>query len=65
VGEPPLMLAVSVFLAIRDAIASWGGPGACPELSAPATPEAVLRALAGMHGAGDHQHASATAEVST
>jgi xanthine dehydrogenase large subunit len=48
VGEPPLMLAVSVFLAIRDAIASVGGPGACPELIAPATPEAVLRALAGV-----------------
>jgi xanthine dehydrogenase large subunit len=51
VGEPPLMLAVSVFLAIRDAIASCGGPGAAPELIAPATPEAVLRALAGLRGA--------------
>jgi xanthine dehydrogenase large subunit len=52
VGEPPLMLAVSVFLAIRDAIASCGGPGAAPELIAPATPEAVLRALASLRGAG-------------
>jgi xanthine dehydrogenase large subunit len=48
VGEPPLMLAVSVFLAIRDAIASCGGPGTAPELTAPATPEAVLRAFAGL-----------------
>jgi xanthine dehydrogenase large subunit len=48
VGEPPLMLAVSVFLAIRDAIASCGGPGTAPELIAPATPEAVLRAFAGV-----------------
>jgi xanthine dehydrogenase large subunit len=48
VGEPPLMLAVSVFLAIRDAIASCGGPGSAPDLIAPATPEAVLRAVAGV-----------------
>jgi xanthine dehydrogenase large subunit len=46
VGEPPLMLAISVFLAIRDAIASCGAPGVQPELTAPATPEAVLRSLA-------------------
>ena len=46
VGEPPLMLAISVLLAIRDAIASCGPPGTQAELVAPATPEAVLRALA-------------------
>jgi xanthine dehydrogenase large subunit len=46
VGEPPLMLSISVFLAIRDAIASCGAPGVQPELVAPATPEAVLRSLA-------------------
>ena len=46
VGEPPLMLAISVFLAIRDAIASCGSPGVQPDLTAPATPEAVLRSLA-------------------
>jgi len=43
VGEPPLMLAISVFHAIRDAIASIDNP--LPVLDAPATPEAVLRAL--------------------
>jgi len=48
VGEPPLMLAISVLLAIRDAIASCGPPGTQAELVAPATPEAVLRALAGV-----------------
>jgi xanthine dehydrogenase large subunit len=42
-GEPPLMLALSVFHAIRDAIASEQNPA--PALDAPATPEAVLRAL--------------------
>ena len=45
VGEPPLMLALSVFLAIRDAIATEERP--LPDLDAPATPEAVLRALRG------------------
>ena len=42
VGEPPLMLALSVFHAIRDAISSDARP--LPQLNAPATPEAVLRA---------------------
>ena len=45
VGEPPLMLAISVFHAIRDACAACGPLGALPQLSAPATPEAVLRAI--------------------
>ena len=45
VGEPPLMLGMSVFHAIRDAIASLGPPGSLPELAAPATPEAVMRAM--------------------
>ena len=44
VGEPPLMLGISVLHAIRDAIAA-GRPGVLPRLTAPATPEAVLRAL--------------------
>ena len=43
VGEPPLMLGISVFLALRDAVARAGV--SMPKLSAPATPEAVLRAL--------------------
>jgi len=45
VGEPPLLLAFSAWMALRDAIASTGGPQADPPLTAPATPEAVLRAL--------------------
>jgi xanthine dehydrogenase large subunit len=45
VGEPPLMLGLSVFHAIRDAIASNSRPA--PALQAPATPEAVLRAITG------------------
>jgi xanthine dehydrogenase large subunit len=44
VGEPPLMLAMSVFFAIRDAIAAGAG-GGLPRLDAPATPERILGAL--------------------
>jgi xanthine dehydrogenase large subunit len=50
VGEPPLMLAIAVFHAIRDACAACGPEGALPQLSAPATPEAVLRAIDGVRG---------------
>ena len=43
VGEPPFMLAISVFEALRDAVAQAGGrPGA---MNAPATAEEVLRAV--------------------
>jgi xanthine dehydrogenase large subunit len=45
VGEPPLLLAFSVFLALRDAVAACGAPSCQPPLSAPATPEALLRAI--------------------
>lgn len=45
VGEPPFMLALSVFHAIRDAIATDSNP--MPVLNAPATPEAVLHAFEG------------------
>ena len=51
VGEPPLMLAISVFEALRHAIASAGaaykteGPPRPVRLSAPATPENVLASL--------------------
>jgi xanthine dehydrogenase large subunit len=44
VGEPPLMLAISVREAIRDAIAAFGAGGAV-ELDSPATPERVYWAI--------------------
>jgi xanthine dehydrogenase large subunit len=47
VGEPPLMLACSVFSAIFDAIASLR-IGAIPPLDAPATPEAIMKAVTAM-----------------
>jgi len=46
VGEPPLMLANAVFCAIADAVRAARGDGLAP-LDAPATPEAVLRAIVG------------------
>jgi xanthine dehydrogenase large subunit len=45
IGEPPLMLAISVWLAIRDAIASLADHKLAPRLDAPATPERVLAAI--------------------
>ena len=45
VGEPPLMLAISVREAIRDAVAAFGTGGEMP-LGAPATPEAIYAAIA-------------------
>jgi xanthine dehydrogenase molybdopterin-binding subunit B len=46
VGEPPLMLAISVREAIRDAVASFGPPGGEVRLASPATGEAVFAAIA-------------------
>ncbi|TAJ34207.1 xanthine dehydrogenase molybdopterin binding subunit [Bosea sp. (in: a-proteobacteria)] len=45
VGEPPLMLAISVLHALSDAVASVGNHRICPRLDAPATPERVLDAV--------------------
>jgi xanthine dehydrogenase large subunit len=47
VGEPPVMLAISVFSAVTDAIASLK-PGMVPPLDAPTTPEAIMRAVKAM-----------------
>jgi len=49
VGEPPLMLAISVFSAITHALAGLR-PGVVPPLDAPATPEAIMRAVTAMRG---------------
>jgi len=44
-GEPPLMLAMSVFYAIKNAIASVGNYAFYPNLDAPATPEKILMSI--------------------
>ena len=45
VGEPPLMLGIAVFQALRDAIAACGDGWTVPRLDAPATAERVLMAI--------------------
>ena len=45
VGEPPLMLANAVWLALKDAVAASADHRVVPKLQAPATPEAVLNAI--------------------
>ncbi len=51
VGEPPLLLPFSVFFAIRDAISAVGGHRVDPPLQAPATSEAILRAVSAVQAA--------------
>ncbi|USH05500.1 xanthine dehydrogenase molybdopterin binding subunit [Grimontia kaedaensis] len=45
VGEPPFMLAISVWSAIHDAVVSVADEGEIPHLPAPATPEQVYNAI--------------------
>ena len=47
VGEPPLMLAISVREALREAVAAFGNPRRV-DLAAPSTPEAILAAIEGV-----------------
>ncbi len=55
VGEPPLMLAISAFAAIRDAIGSLANHSVFPQLNSPATPEEVLRVCDQMRRARDNE----------
>lgn len=52
VGEPPLMLALSVREALRQACAAFGDGGREQPLASPATPEAVYWALTAAREAG-------------
>jgi xanthine dehydrogenase molybdopterin binding subunit/xanthine dehydrogenase small subunit len=45
VGEPPLMLAISVREALRDAVAAFGEGGGDIALASPATHEAIYKAV--------------------
>ena len=49
VGEPPLMLGISAFLALSDAVRA-SGTGRYPALDAPATPERILAAVERVRG---------------
>ena len=50
VGEPPLMLAISVYSAILDAVHATNPKGQ-PRLEAPCTPESILNAIHSLDGA--------------
>jgi xanthine dehydrogenase large subunit len=50
-GEPPLLLAFSVFFAIRDAVSSVGNHQINPPLNAPATSEQILKAVQAVQAA--------------
>jgi len=52
VGEPPLMLAISVWSALRDAVASLASYRVHPPLDTPATPERVLMACEALRARG-------------
>jgi xanthine dehydrogenase large subunit len=55
VGEPPFMLALSVREALRDAVGAFAGADGAArrrvDLAAPATPEALLRAITAVRSA--------------
>ncbi|MBR9869002.1 MAG: xanthine dehydrogenase molybdopterin binding subunit [Oceanospirillales bacterium] len=63
VGEPPFMLGISVFCAIKDAIASIGDYRKSPVIDAPATPERVLWAVREMQQLQSPHSVSPTAEI--
>jgi xanthine dehydrogenase large subunit len=48
VGEPPLMLALSTYFALRDAVSASAGHGKPVAFTAPATPERILMACEGL-----------------
>jgi xanthine dehydrogenase large subunit len=50
VGEPPMLLAFSVFFALRDAIASVAQYKTNPPLNGPATSERILQAITAIRG---------------
>lgn len=52
VGEPPFMLGISVWCAIKDAVASLADYRVQPDIDAPATPERVLRGVQQIQAAG-------------
>jgi xanthine dehydrogenase large subunit len=62
VGEPPLMLAISVHHAIADAIASVADYRASPRLDAPATAEDILRSVEELRSRAGAQAEAGTVE---
>jgi len=63
VGEPPFMLGISVWCAIKDAVASLADYRAQPQIDAPATPERVLWGVEQMRKFKQAASKSATTET--
>ncbi|MCQ4288579.1 xanthine dehydrogenase molybdopterin binding subunit [Pseudomonas stutzeri] len=63
VGEPPFMLGISVWCAIKDAVASLADYKAQPKIDAPATPERVLWGVEQMRKLKQNATAAATTET--
>lgn len=63
VGEPPFMLGISVWCAIKDAVASLADYRAQPQIDAPATPERVLWGVEQMRRLKQAASKSATTET--
>ncbi|HVS65432.1 MAG TPA: xanthine dehydrogenase molybdopterin binding subunit [Thermoanaerobaculia bacterium] len=64
VGEPPLMLGLAVWCAIKDALASIR-PGLVPQLRLPATHEAILDAIVALEDSPRELEAPAPREPAT
>tara|TARA_R110000737_G_scaffold1411_9_gene4102 strand:+ start:100 stop:2451 length:2352 start_codon:yes stop_codon:yes gene_type:complete len=56
VGEPPFMLANSVWCALKDAISSLTDYKQDPQLPVPATPEAVLKCIESLSNMSNSEH---------
>ena len=63
VGEPPFMLGIAVWCAIKDAVASLADYRVQPQIDAPATPERVLWGVEQMKKRQRNAKAAAAAEV--
>ncbi len=65
VGEPPFMLGISVWCAIKDAVASLADYKVQPKIDAPATPERVLWGVEQMRKLKQQATAPAATEITT
>lgn len=63
VGEPPFMLGIAVWCAIKDAVASLADYRVQPNIDAPATPERVLWGVEQMRKLQQPTKAAATVEI--
>ncbi|MFH6601609.1 xanthine dehydrogenase molybdopterin binding subunit [Ectopseudomonas khazarica] len=63
VGEPPFMLGIAAWCALKDAVASLADYQVQPQIDAPATPERVLWGVEQMRKLKAQSKAASTAEV--